>query len=501
MREDDDAGGLPGLDGGVVEGAERADDDRGIEADVDLDVGDEEASSLDDAAAGDLDAPESDEDEESESGLDWDETDGDPMEADPSLTDGDEGGWTEGSETHESDPWDEEDDDAEERDLGVDRGEEGVDEHGASGLDDAFLPSSEAADLDGDADDLDVREDAAIDATGHEADTTELPQLDLPTQWLGPSGEAARTVEIGAGGVFLVAGGLLEVSGGALVPVTRPSIENEGEITSVSRRGAELAVGTNAGEVFLLARDAASESMTRRALPRPGTRDGSLGAIDTVALDTALVVRSRGGALFRSNVDESGWVGPVIARPVRLIRGSVGAGDASEWLLALVGTHAEPGGDELMASTDARRFERVALPTRRPGTHVVGMARAGSTLALAISDGPVMITRDVGATWAPIATLRDAQQVWLSTERGAVVLYAALFHEASDRGQLVRLPMDGEPVVILDVANETRKRRLGGPGDPDGDGRVHDLAIESDDARTVLWIATGVGLFRVEAAR
>ena len=112
-----------------------------------------------------------------------------------------------------------------------------------------------------------------------------------------------------------------------------------------------------------------------------------------------------------------------------------------------------------------------------------------------------MISRDAGATWVPSPSLRDAQQVWLTHERGDVFLYAALFHEASDRGQLVRQAIDGEAHIVLDVALESRSRGLGGPGDPDGDGRIHELAVDSSDERTVLWIATGVGLFRVEPPR
>lgn len=499
LVEDDDVGGLPGLDGGV-DG--RGDDERWIEAEVELDVPDESASSLDDSLAGDLDSAEPGIDDEGDGGLDWDDADAEPVDADPTLAEGEEGGWTEGSETSESDPWDDEGGSDEERELGVDRGEEGIDEHVPTGaLDDAELLGPRESALEGDADDLDVREDAALDAIGHEVSALELPRIELPTTWLGPSAQAARTVASGAGSVLVGAGALFEVNDGVVVAAPRARAQHDGDVTSLARRGPEIIVGTDAGEVLSISRDPASGVLAQRALPRPGTRDGSLGAVDVVALDTAIVVRTRGGALFRTNVDESAWIGPIVARPVRMIRGAIGPGDVSEWLLALVGTHADPASDELMTSPDARRFERVPLPTRPAGAHVVGMARAGSTLALALSDGPVMISRDAGATWAACELLEDAQQVWLACERGATVLYASLFHEASDRGQLVRLPIDGEPRVVLDVAHEARVRRLGGPGDPDGDGRIHDLAIDADEMRTVLWVATGVGLFRVEAER
>jgi hypothetical protein len=496
-RDDDDVG-LPGLDGGV-EGGLRSDDERLAETDVELDVADDAASSLDDAAAGDLDPAEDDDEDAADGGLDWDDGDGEPVDADPSLTEGDEGGWTEGSETSESDPWEPDERDDEEREIGVDRGEEGIDEHVPAGaIDDAWVIASRDADLDGDADDLDVREDASIEATGHEASALQLPRADVPTSWLGPAGEPVRAVTWAAGTVFVGAGVLLELTGDVLATV--PCAVHEGEVTSVVRRGAEIVVGTDAGEVLSIARDA-DGALAQRGLPRPGTRDSSLGAIDAVVLDTAIVVRTRGGALFRTNVDETGWVGPIVARPVRMVRGGVGAGDGSEWLLALAGTPSDPSGDELLASPDARRFERVPLPPREPGVHLVGMARTGMTIALALSDGPVMLSPDAGATWAPSAQLRDAQQVWLTRERGSVVLYAAMFHEASDRGQLVRVTGDGEARVVLDVAHEARVRRLGGPGDPDGDGRIHDLAVDATGAETVLWVATGVGLFRVEADR
>lgn len=463
--DDDAAPGLPAIDG--------ADAEQGIETAIDLDVQDDEASALDDTSAGELaGALEGLIEGEAASALGDDDAPP-PLEADPSLAVGESERWTEGSDASEDTPW-QEPIVVEPLAAGVDRGEEGFDDLAAE-TGDALpgLPPASVGDADDDADDaLDVSEASTLETPSAEADAgAALPMAAITVRWHGPAREAARALAMCEAGVLVAARGLSCIADG-MRPLALPF---DAEVSAILVRTEGVLLATDAGEVWSYVVDGAA---TR--LPRPGTDDASLGGLELGAVADVVVARTRGGALFRRQGDA--WIGPIVARNVRRIRTT-----GTDWLAAVVGSASAP---ELLATKDARTFERLRAPE---GEVVLDAARTGDVVAVACASGRLFVSRDAGAHYARIEGVVDADRVWVL--EGGVVL-AATFHEASDAGRLLRVD-DGAAVVWLDVASEATARRLSGPGEHDGDGRVHAIAPQGRR----LWVATGVGVFEIETDR
>ena len=462
---DDDAPGLPSLDGDG--------DDNGLQHDPDLDVRDDEASALDDRVGGetfghfetdpDVDASVLDDDDRAA-----------PLEADPSLGHGGENErWTEGSDASEDVPW-QEPAAPEATGSAIDRGEEGFDDLGG-GVGDALpgLPPARTGDADDeDADELDVSEGASLALEPNEVDTgASLARAEVSTRWHGPAGEAARAVAA-RDGLVLVAARRLWALGD---PPHALKVPAEGEVTALLTTPAGVLFATDAGEVWTYASDGQAVR-----LARPGTDDASLGGLQLAAIGETVVARTRGGALFRAQGE--GWVGPIVAKNVRRIRRGPGA----DWLALVVGSATAP---ELLATRDARTFERL----RSPGSEIaVDAARSGSVVAVATATGHLHLSHDAGASYALVPSVDDVERVWVMPDG---VVLAATFHEATDRGRLIRV-RDGVVTVLLDVDAEIATRRLSGPGEHDGDGRIHAL----DRTPEALWVATGVGVFEIALA-
>jgi hypothetical protein len=457
--DDDALPGAPSLDGG---------DEATIETTIDLDVRDDEASALDDANAGDaMFAPiETAPDEPSV--LDDDDRPA-PLEADASLAAGEGERWTDGSDASTDAAWDEAAavDPAE---TAMDRGEEGFDETEANGDALPDLPAAHAGNGDDEADEaLDVSEAESIEPLGAERPhAAPLARASVSVAFHGPGGEAVTAVAVVGDEVF-AAGRVLW----ALAPAKRAvaSVGDAEPSAVVERHGAAL-VGTDAGEVWAIDRDGHA-----RALAHPGTGDASVGAIDLATIGDAVLARTRGGALFRG--DGVSWVGPVVARNVRGVRSALGA--SPDWVALVSGSADAP---EVLVTRDARTFERA----RTPVLAVVDAARSGDVIAIAGADGSVHVSRDAGASYAIADGAGDVERVWVAND-GTV--YAASFHEATDHGRLLRIGTTVE--VVLDVEAEVGARHLAGPGELDGDGRIHAIAI----GRGALWVASGVGVFSI----
>jgi hypothetical protein len=470
-QDDDAAPGLPVLDG--------AETDANLEAAVDLDVRDDEASALDDAGASELaGALDGIVDEAEGASSLGDDDRAAPVEADPTLASGESERWTEGSDASEDVPW-EEPAAPEPTTSSLDRGEEGFDDAGAIGGDALpGLPPARAGEAgDEDAGELDLSDAGVLDTPGLDAPAPPpLPLADVTSRWHGPSREAAHAITLDDRGVLVAARGLHRIEPGTPGAIALPF---DGEVASVlvAPGSSEAHVATDGGDVWVLSADGSATK-----LPRPGTDDASLGGLDLAALVTphgvTLVARTRGGALFRQS--DVGWTGPIVAKNVRRIHRPRTAGD---WLTLVVGSASAP---ELMATRDARVFERVRGPE---GAAPIDAAREGDLVAVASAGGALFVSRDAGATYARIDSVVDVERVWTL---GHGVVLAATFHEATDHGRLVRV--DGEKVeVILDVEAEAARHRLSGPGEHDGDGRIHALVV----GRGAIFVATGLGVFEL----
>ncbi|MFO0681229.1 MAG: hypothetical protein U0234_04220 [Sandaracinus sp.] len=461
--DDDEAPGLPELDGAEL--------DPGVETGVLLDVDDDEASALDDAPAGIEEDAELDEDPDESSALE-DEAPA-AVEADASLGEGEEERWTEGSEGDEQLVWQEPVPQDEASESAIDRGEEGVEEP-SLGAGDALpgLPPAHVGDDDGDAEDLEVSEAGVLETSASESDELpRLPSAQVHVRFLGPSGEAVRSVAVGPEGPIAGARSLYDLSDDDRGVVSLPA---EGDVSAVLATPAALWAATDAGDVLRL-----SPGAEPQRFARPGTADASVGALDLARVGESVLARTRGGALFRAT--QTGWVGPVVAKNVRRIRSALGP--APDWIALVVGSDAAP---ELLCTREARTFERLRAPE---GQRPVEAARAGDTVAVATSEGALFVSHDAGAGYARIDTVSRVERVWVAPD-GSVL--AAVFHEALDRGLLVRVRTRAEGV--LDVLAEVARSRLVTPGELDGDGRVHDVAL---DASGTLYVATGVGVFAV----
>ncbi len=138
----------------------------------------------------------------------WEAAD-EPIEADPSLEDEDEGGWVSGSEAEDADFDDDSDESDEEFELTRDAGEEGVEERfDSESLDDAEARANEDGSWSDEmAEDLDLQEEAEVDVLAEsEHPALRLERALLDVQWI-EEGEAERVVKWVLGGDVVHASG------------------------------------------------------------------------------------------------------------------------------------------------------------------------------------------------------------------------------------------------------------------------------------------------------
>lgn len=150
------------------------------------------------------------------------------------------------------------------------------------------------------------------------------------------------------------------------------------------------------------------------------------------------------------------------------------------------------------SSDGGRRFESAGGLGDRPagGLHV---ARLGDVLALSGDEdaGGVRVSRDGGETFEALDDLPRCGPMLIVHEAGAPVLYAALYFAGSDRGVVVRRPLDGASHLLVDVSAERERARIEAAGEVDGDNRVFALSARRHGERTLLDVATAFGLLRV----
>lgn len=528
-RDDDVLDELPPI-GSLDEDEEVGFDDPSLESDVEpIDLDEGEGPGLDDAPAGpeELDLAEllgeAAAEDEGERWTEGAEAAGDLLGDDGIRGEGEdvEYGWTDDTEAPGVHGWDENviDDLGDESILG-DAGEEGVDEDLALGGDgdEVELPPLEAGGEHGDelAEDIEFEAEARIDGADLSFEEEEarmsgaalpetLPPSQLAVGYLGPDDEALADVTV-AGEILFAAGEKLYRRVGERVEALEATGIEGQELTSVGfdpRDPRRIAVGTRLGGAFL-SRDG-GESFE--------AINGWLHAEDESRLSVAFFVtaephaegirlwgRTRAGALYRSEDFGETWSSPLLPAPVAALavgqRGGVVAvclprnGRAQVavskdggycWTMrevpGLEGTSTIPDADHHVAAMD----------------DVIVVVREGD------AEGP-FLSRDGGASWERCARLPSAGPVALVEEGERPVLYAALFFDGADRGVVVREPLDApeHAARVLDVRGERDRRRIEARGDPEGDNRVLALHAQARGACTVLYAATGAGLFRVE---
>ncbi|GAB5548563.1 MAG: hypothetical protein SangKO_083230 [Sandaracinaceae bacterium] len=468
------------------------------------DLSGEEGVGLDDDTGFDDDAPlyalelppEEEADEASE------DLDAIPFEG---LDEGEEYGWTEDTTSASDASWDPAEMDLPSlRPLGSDDG-------GEVGVDDAMdfvvvdedsamhlppLDTTEAEEEEA-GDDLQLDVVGMLDDIEDEShDAVPSPLDGVSVEWLGLRGGASSArppYASGAQGVFWV-GDCFEDPIGAGEATRRGGEGLEGEdVVSIASdsasEGARVVVSTRLGDV-LVSSDGGERFDRVASFGHETAQDFHL---HREAGTERLWGRTGGGALHASDDLGRTWKGPLLLKRVAAIvtppTGGVMVLCAGKDVPAQLAWTEDGGG----------RWSAVDGPGL-PSDGEMSLAYGDGYVAVACDAdvaGP-FLSSDAGKTWARVPGLPPTGPIALVKEEGGVSLYAAHFFEAGDRGVVVRhRPGGGEAGLVLDVAEEAERRGLGGDDDAEGEHRVLELSLSRQGDRTVLLVATGVGVFRV----
>ena len=401
---------------------------------------------------------------------------------------GDEYGWTQDSEKLAPEDWDDTPLIEELHDLGDDFG-------GALGLDDNPLVEFEGEDdpvglpplnrdeEEGYADDLDLEEDGQI----------ELPPLtfeqevrlmgsQLPPPITTPADVVMRgpvyALARGSRGVWAAGDDLRCASDEGVWTAAAEGLEPE-DLISVAASGRTVVVGTQLGGVFR------SEDDGETFHPINGWRSGREPSVGCrVAFDRAgRLWMWAGGALYRSRDLGNRWTGPVLPSPVLdavIDRGNVVVLCASKDQLEV-----------LRCRDDGLAFEALA-PSVERGEGDARLAVSGDNILISResdTEGPSCWT----GSWSRQEGLTGTHlPCWLDGEPGG-----ALHLAGRDRGVVVRVGDHAATVVDLHQTFGVTPLRLRDVG---ADQRVHAMMAEPSafQNRSVLWVACGVGVVRVE---
>jgi hypothetical protein len=526
VDEDEDV--LPELPPSGVGDDDSLPDDEELGLDDELDVGDDEDIGLEDAAGMEgieeegalfaLDLPPEPELTDGE-----DDLDAIPFEG---LDDDEEYGWADTGERLPEEPWD-----PAELDLpGLaplgrdDGGEEGVEEtfeHSGDGDDASHLPAlATDPSLDDEEDDLSIGEAALIAeaALSFEDERREMGAF-VPAavdasarrvEWLGPDDDeilCAEVVRIAgehAGGIAGGGRGVYSFSAGF---ERLPSAGLEGsEVIAIAigddpRR---ITVGTRLGGVFC--------SEDRGATFEAGASPGTHPKTGTDVAQSFHLRRERGserlwgrtgtGALHRSDDFGRTWTGPLLLKPAVAIETPPEGGV----VVLCAGREAAPqiarssDGGERWTAVDGPPLGHPALGHPLGGGGELFLAVFGDHLAVSSDVDPrgPFLSADAGKTWLRVPGLPPTGPMALARESGGLSLYAAHFFEGADAGVVARhRPDGGEPGLVLDVAEEAAAHHVADHGDSEGEHRVYALIALVEGPQTVLYAASGAGLFRV----
>lgn len=319
-----------------------------------------------------------------------------------------------------------------------DGGEEGVEETSSLAFrgDDELsgLPPLRGEEADGDADDLDIEDDGAIELDLPFEDEARLTGVALAP--VRPARSRFRfhgeVLDLGAEGetLYLAGDELVRLEPRAVEACAAAGLQAE-ELLAVSVCGDVVVVGTRLGGAFR------SVDAGRSFVPANGWRSGNEPSVGCrVAGDAAgRLWLWAGGALYRSDDFGARWAGPVLPAPVVTAclddRGAL-----------VVATGSLPGGVDVLRATDDGRGFRALLPT------VAKLSREGGELSLAVSGDRVAIAPEgdpeglfvsQGGRWFRVPELAGCHAVtWVGE-----TLYGATHVAAGDRGLVVRCAFNG----------------------------------------------------------
>lgn len=433
----------------------------------------------------------------------WDTTE-EPIAEVPELDAGEEGRWTEDSEPADSVPWETLIDAADEAPAASDdRGDEGVEERFNEWGEEGASEGHAAPRLRGEeelADDLELERDKEIESAFDERlehPAFALPRLDparVEVVWMGPHGEAIVALSEG----FACGRGLYRLEGDRALPIDLEGLEGDEPTSIVRTASGAWIVGLRLGGI--------ARCVDGRRLERFEGLEGLEGArrdatcamfVEDEVFEggTRIWVRTRGGALLRSEDEGATWSRPPLPGAVIVL---ARAGDGG--VVGVMG--ARSGALDVVRTRDGgRSWRRLAGPRldRVSEQHEMSIAAYGSHLAIACGapGEPALVSSDHGHVWAPIEATRGAGPLAIVEEGGSAVLYAGVFQEGLDRGCVVRVPLaaPGEPRVVLDLEEVCARHRIVGAGD-EGHQRILALAAKRGREGTVLHVGSGLGVIR-----
>lgn len=423
-----------------------------------------------------------------------------PLFDDP-LEETSEGGWLEGSESGGADfdphfePF------AEAPALRPDAGEEGMEEDPAAALLDHPEGVSwlDVPDDDGPKDSVLPLADESQDWPLLDPVRETLPppmKPELVSVWLaGPSASPlaglARTDEL-----------LVAVERDHLAILRKGSpwrrvalgTEERDSLVSVAICDGEIFCGTGTMGLFRVEGESlvACNGWTRKTSPGTGTH--------VAATERRIWVRS-GGGLFRSEDHGASWVGPVLMNPVvatALEGDSIAAlcasSDALEVAMSSSGGlswQMQSGPSELTSKPQSSRVSRGSWRI----AHHAGMIAVGNE----DEASGVFVLLPTDAHWRHVVGVGYATDLRLVVERERSVLYVASNPPTAPSPFVSRVDLESGVVTrVFDLLAEIKSRGLERYTLSDTAHRIEQMATESVEGATELWLATSAGLFRVQ---
>lgn len=503
VSDDDLLPGLPPLDD---------DEERGVEGeDLDaLGVGDDEEDvGLDDDAGVALDSDElldvGERESEGWTGAEDDAAALIPAEVDEEF-DGEEQGWIADSETAGLELLEGDDQGGDDESSGLiaaDSGEEGVEE---TGLEDVgeLPPLQGGAEVDAEEEwDLDLG--LGLGRAGGDEDAGDGGELAVEPEavvWIEPATESIAAVLRAGDALFAAGDSLFRVERERLVDLAPRGLVGR-MLTSLAidpRDARNVVVGTRIGGAFRSLDGGESfEAITQWLPPADRMRPCWVHA-ERHAAGARIWLRTEGGRLYVS--DDLG------AR----FREAEGIRD-------VVAAAADPGGGlvalaraadvfVLRRSTDGESWDDLGEPI------AIGRGRAEDTFTLGLSGSAIAVGRDGDGGVVHVSTDRGAR--WIALEALArptaiaiadvgatpdrahgAELYVAAWNARSASAIVVRRDATGTEARLFDSRRMVGRRDAGAS---EGEARVSSLWLDPTATARVLWVATGIGLFRITLA-
>lgn len=307
----------------------------------------------------------------------------------------------------------------------------------------------------------------------------------------GPVGDGIFT--LAAPGSVLVAASdrLYRQQNGRLEEHDVPELSGH-EITSLAASSSGerwVAAGTGWGGVFRSLDGGQTFTAVSPLDPGGGSPPACYVAVQSSPKGPCLWARTATGSVFASEDCGESWA--PVSVPGRALALTTATNNVHVLCVDDAGAVLASG-----ASAGALTTRRVkSLRPERGRTYY--LAALGDAIAIADEDddaGP-LLSIDGGSSFERASALQGLGPVAWAREGERVVLYGGVLLKG--RSLLIRHE-DGVDTTLLDVLDERAERGLRTRVDSSGQGRVYALLASSDgNSGTELWVATGVGLFKV----